>query len=51
MNEEVFNRALGEVTHAAQRLIRSLKTNATPRNREEEARKARDRARARFARP
>ena len=51
MNEEVFNRALGEVTHAAQRLIRSLKTNATPRNREEEARKARDRARTRFARP
>ena len=51
MNEAVFNRALAEVTEAAQRLIRSLKTNATPRNREEEARKARDRARVRFARP
>jgi len=51
MNEEIFNRALDEVTQAAQRLIRSLKTNATPRNREEEARKVRDRARARFARP
>jgi len=33
-----------------QRLIRSLKTSATPRHREEEARKARDRASVRFAR-
>lgn len=51
INEAVFNRALDEVTEAAQRLIRSLKTSATPRNREQEARKARDRARVRFARP
>jgi hypothetical protein len=50
MNEAVFNRALDEVTEAARRLIRSLKTSAAPRNREEEARKLRDRAR-RFARP
>jgi hypothetical protein len=51
MNEAVFNRAWDEVTEAAQRLIRSLKTGATPRNREEEARKARDRGRVRFANP
>jgi hypothetical protein len=51
MNEDVFNRALDEVTEAAQRLVRSLKTSAPPRNREEEARKAKDRARVRFAKP
>jgi hypothetical protein len=49
MNEEVFNRALDEVTEAAQRLVRSLKTSAPPRNREDEARKAKDRARVRFS--
>jgi hypothetical protein len=51
LNAAVFNRALDEVTEAAQRLIRSLKTSATPRNREDEARKAKDRARVRFAKP
>jgi hypothetical protein len=51
MNEAVFNRALDEVTEAAQRLIRSLKTSAMPRNREEEASRAKDRARVRFAKP
>jgi hypothetical protein len=48
-NEEAFNRALVEVTEAAERLIRSLTTSAAPRNREEEARKARERAQVRFA--
>jgi hypothetical protein len=47
-NEAAFNRALDEVTEAAQRLIRSLKTSAAPRNREDEARKAKERARVRF---
>ena len=47
-NVAAFNRALDEVTEAAQRLIRSLKTSAAPRNREEEARKAKERARVRF---
>jgi hypothetical protein len=46
-NEAAFHRALDEVTDAAQRLIRSLKTTAPPRSREEEARKATERARAR----
>ncbi|HEY7443783.1 MAG TPA: DUF2277 domain-containing protein [Vicinamibacterales bacterium] len=48
-NEIVFNRAVDEVTAAAQRLIHSLTTTAPPRNREEEARKAQERARERFA--
>jgi hypothetical protein len=48
-NEEAFNRAVEDVTDAATRLIRSLKTTAPPRNREEEARKAKERSLARFA--
>jgi hypothetical protein len=48
-NEAAFNRALDEVTEAAQRLIRSLTTTAPPRSREEEARKATERARLRFS--
>jgi hypothetical protein len=48
-NELVFNRAVDEVTTAAYRLVESLTTSARPRNREEEARKAQERARERFA--
>jgi hypothetical protein len=48
-NEAVFNRAVEEVTAAANRLIASLTTTALPRNREEEARKAQERARERLA--
>jgi hypothetical protein len=48
-NEQAFNQALDEVTEAAERLIRSLKTSAPPRNREEERRKAQERSRERFA--
>ena len=48
-NEDVFNRAVDEVTSAAQRLIHSLMTSAAPRNREDEARKARERSERRFA--
>ncbi|MGE3177000.1 MAG: DUF2277 domain-containing protein [Vicinamibacterales bacterium] len=47
-NEPAFNRAVAEVTAAAERLIGSLQTSAPPRNREEEARKARERSRQRF---
>ena len=50
-NEETFDRAVEEVTAAAAQLIRSLATSGPPRNREEEARKARERARERFPRP
>jgi len=48
-NEAVFNHAVDEVTAAARLLVASLVTTATPRNREEEARKAQERSRARFA--
>jgi hypothetical protein len=48
-NEVAFNQAVDEVTAAARRLIESLETSAPPRNREEEQRKARERARVRFA--
>ena len=48
-NELAFTLAVDEVTAAAERLIHSLTTTAPPRNREEEARKAQERARTRFA--
>ena len=48
-NEDVFQRAVEEVTAAAERLIQSLKTTAPPRNRDEEARKAQERSARRFA--
>jgi hypothetical protein len=47
-NEEAFERAVDEVTEAARRLIFSLKTTAPPRDREEEARKAKARTAVRF---
>lgn len=48
-NEAAFERAVDEVSAAAQRLLDSLVTNGPPRNREEEARKARERAAKRYA--
>lgn len=48
-NEDAFNRALEDVTAAATELIRSLKTSAPPRNREEEREKAKERSLRRFA--
>jgi hypothetical protein len=47
-NEAAFAAAVEQVTTAATRLIRSIKTSAPPRNREAEARKARERAVRRF---
>jgi hypothetical protein len=47
-NEPAFTSAVEEVTAAATRLIHSLTTAAPPRNREEEARKAHERALKRF---
>lgn len=49
VNEAVFDEAVAEVTEAARKLIRSLKTSTPPRDREEEARKAKERARERYA--
>lgn len=48
-NEAAFDQAVEEVTAAASRLLRSLTTGAPPRDRDEEARKAQERARRRFA--
>jgi len=48
-NEEAFNQAVEEVAAAADRLVHSLRTNAPPRNREDEMRKARERSLKRFA--
>jgi hypothetical protein len=48
-NEAVFERAVDEVTAAARSLLASLETNAAPRNRDVEMRKAQERSRKRFA--
>ena len=48
-NEDAFNQAVEDVTAAAQRLIQSFTTSAPPRNREEEMRKAKERAAKRYA--
>jgi hypothetical protein len=48
-NEAAFNEAVDDVTAIARRLIHALEIHAPPRNREEEARKARERGRQRFA--
>jgi hypothetical protein len=48
-NEVVFDRAVEEVAAAARVLISSLVTNADPRDRDEEAARARARAAIRFA--
>ena len=47
-NEPAFNRAIDEVADAARRLIASLETTATPRDRDTERLKAVARSKARF---
>jgi hypothetical protein len=47
-NEHAFNIAVEEVFASARRLIDALTTAAPPRDREEEARKARERNRERY---
>jgi hypothetical protein len=47
-NEQAFLAAVDEVAGASARLLRSLETTAAPKNREEEARKAKARSAARF---
>ena len=49
-NEEAFNNAVAEVTEAARKLIESLVTHAPPRDREEVAARARERAAVRYGR-
>ena len=50
-NQEAFDRAVGDVTAVARRLIDGLVTDAAPKDREEEARKAKARAAERYSRP
>ncbi|MEW5928310.1 MAG: DUF2277 domain-containing protein [Gemmatimonadota bacterium] len=50
-NQAAFDRAVDEVAASARRLVDSVETKAPPRDREEEARKARARSAERFARP
>jgi len=47
-NEASFAAAVDEVAAISTRLLRSLETNAPPKNREEEAAKAKARAAVRF---
>jgi hypothetical protein len=47
-NEAAFLAAVEEVANVSMSLLRSLETNAPPRNREEEAAKAKARGAARF---
>jgi hypothetical protein len=47
-NEAAFNRAVNEIAHATQHLLEDLVTTAPPKNREEEAAKARARSANRF---
>jgi hypothetical protein len=50
-NEPAFGRAVDRVTDAAHELLDALVTNAPPRDREVEARKARARSAERFRAP
>jgi hypothetical protein len=47
-NEEAFARAIDEIAGVSERLLRSMETTAPPKNREEEAAKAKARSVARF---
>ena len=49
-NEAAFKRAVDEVAAVTRALVDSLVTHAPPKDREEEAAKARARAEARFGR-
>ncbi len=48
-NEDAFNSAIDEIASASMRLLRSLETTASPKNREEEAAKAKARSAQRFS--
>jgi hypothetical protein len=48
VNEAAFLAAVEEIAEVSTRLLRSLETNAPPRNREEEAAKAKARAAERY---
>jgi len=47
-NQQAFDRAVDDVAEVAHRLLQSITTTSTPRSRDEELRKARERAQLRF---
>ncbi|HEY6881951.1 MAG TPA: DUF2277 domain-containing protein [Polyangiales bacterium] len=47
-NEAAFAQAVEEVTQAARTLLHTMSTNAPPKDREQEAERARERSRLRF---
>jgi hypothetical protein len=49
VNEAVFEQAVEEITRVAAELLGALRTNAAPKDREEEAARARARSAQRFA--
>jgi hypothetical protein len=49
-NEAAFDAAVEEIASVSSKLLRGLETTAAPKNREEEAAKARERAAERFGR-
>jgi hypothetical protein len=49
-NEAAFQKAVDDITAVSGELLRSLETHAPPKNREEEAAKARARSAERFGR-
>lgn len=49
VNEAAFVNAVDEITGIAEKLLRSLQTSAPPKDREEEAAKAHERAAHRFS--
>ena len=48
-NEEAFEKAIEDIARISSRLLHSLETTAAPKNREEEAAKAKARAAERYA--
>lgn len=50
-NQEAFDEAVEAVAHATQHLLDHLTTSAPPKNRDEEAAKARARSAERYGRP
>ena len=50
-NEAAFSRAVDEIAAVSRALLGALETNAPPKNREEEAARARERAAQRFSTP
>jgi hypothetical protein len=48
-NEDVFNAAVAEIAHITRHMLDDLVTTAPPKNRDEEAAKAKERSARRFA--